>query len=263
MVTEGSEMKPEQSDRPSRDRALFDSIAESYVRKDLLAAHREARRQRLWQTIGYLHLSPEHEIIELGCGAGFAAEYLKGEYRHYVGVDHSEQLIDFARKHNTTESAEFFVGDITDLSLQNKFDRAFVIGVLHHVGDPVEALLKIRAVLKPGALFAVNEPSRANPLVQTARWVRTLSSRDYSDEQIQYRAKDLRGQLIDAGFVDCRLFGQGLLSTPFAEVAMPLQAIMHPLSRCACAVDRIFEESLPGLARSLAWNLICVGRNPG
>jgi SAM-dependent methyltransferase len=255
-------MTADGSDRSSRDRALFDSIAEAYAGKDLLPAQRQARRERLMQTVSHLDLSRDSDIIELGCGAGFAAKYLKGQYRRYVGVDYSEQLIDFARRHNESADAKFFVGDITALGLEGRFDGAFMVGVLHHIHDPVEALRKTRSVLKPGARLAVNEPSKANPVVQAARWARTLTNKDYSNEQIQYGADQLRRQLLDAGFVDCEVFGQGLLSTPFAEVAMPMQAVMQPLSKGACMLDRTIEKMLPRLARSIAWNAVAVARNP-
>jgi hypothetical protein len=43
---------------------------------------------------------------------------------------------------------------------------------------------------------------------------------------------------------------------------MPVQAVMRPLSKAACMPDRTIEKALPGLARSVAWNLVAVARNP-
>ncbi|MFQ5760663.1 MAG: hypothetical protein ACE5HM_06785, partial [Acidiferrobacterales bacterium] len=62
-------------DRKERDRRLFDSIAHRYVRKDMLPAQIAARRYRLRRTISRAGNSPKRKILEVGCGAGFAARY--------------------------------------------------------------------------------------------------------------------------------------------------------------------------------------------
>ncbi len=49
---------------------------------------------RLVQTLCHCRRNTgDLDILEVGCGAGFAAEYLSGFYRSYTGIDHSEELI--------------------------------------------------------------------------------------------------------------------------------------------------------------------------
>ncbi len=68
--------RPELTGRESRDQALFERVAADYHRKDLLPAHRRARRHRLMQTLRSVELPADCSILEVGCGAGFAADYL-------------------------------------------------------------------------------------------------------------------------------------------------------------------------------------------
>jgi len=41
----------------------------------------------LEQTMSILPVSGKIDILEVGCGAGFSAEYLRGRYNRYLGID--------------------------------------------------------------------------------------------------------------------------------------------------------------------------------
>ena len=81
--------------RESNDKKLFDDIAVNYVKKDLTTYCRVARKLRLVQSLKGIK-QPIKKILEVGCGAGFSVEYLKGKFINYTGVDYSENLIKYA-----------------------------------------------------------------------------------------------------------------------------------------------------------------------
>jgi SAM-dependent methyltransferase len=87
----------DESTREVKDRELFDRISGGYWLKDLLPAHRSARQCRLEQTIMSIPVSSNITILEVGCGAGFSAEYLRGKYHEYCGIDYSDELIKYLR----------------------------------------------------------------------------------------------------------------------------------------------------------------------
>ena len=75
-----------------------------------------------------------------------------------------------------------------------------------------------------------------------------------------YSGDGLRAVFNEAGCTLVKLIPQGLLSTPFAEIALPAQALLSPLSSLACAVDRTIENAVPWALKHLTWNLIAVAQ---
>jgi 2-polyprenyl-3-methyl-5-hydroxy-6-metoxy-1,4-benzoquinol methylase len=250
------------SGRKARDQALFERVAADYHRKDLMPAHRRARRHRLMQTLRSVGLPPGCSVLEAGCGAGFAADYLSGRYGQYMGIDYSQELIGYARKYNALSSVRFEVSDVNEFESDERFDLILMIGLLHHLDDPEKILVKMTALLKPGGWVVANEPQTANPLFQIARKLRMSLDRNYSNEQVQYGKKQLAQMFCRAGFSEIRIVPQGLFSTPLAEVAMPLQGLMSPVSAVLCALDGAIERCVGHLVVWPFWNLIVAGRHP-
>ncbi len=240
-----------------RDRALFDGIAESYCAKDLAGASRVARRQRLLRTVAALS---GKRVLEAGCGAGFSAQYLRGTFGEFVGVDYSQRLIDYARQHNSGPGVRFEVADLSVWQPDEPFDVVFLIGVLHHVEDLPAVMTSLVRLLKPGGWLVANEPHPANPLIRLARRIRKRIDKTYSDEQLQMSAQQLRTAYEQAGLTDIRIRPQGLLSTPLAEVVMGPQWLTRPIARAASGIDTAIEATLGGTARALTWNLVAAGR---
>ncbi len=250
-------MTTSQSDR---DRQHFDSIAEAYFAKDLAPAHRAARALRLKQTVGLVTPSTDGRLLEVGCGGGFAASYLKGHYREYLGVDHSERLVEFATDNVREDNVSFQCVDINNLKTPELFDLTFMIGLLHHLEDPVTSLRTMATLVKPGGWIVANEPQNGNPLISVARSWRKRVDTSYSDDQVDFSKLELVNMFQDAGLVDIRVQAQGLFSTPFAEVVMPLQGVVTPLSRASCALDKWLERRQGNWLQYLSWNLVVAGR---
>ena len=243
-----------------RDRELFDRIAEDYCQKDLLPAQRRARMLRLLQTFRHADIDDSGDLLEIGCGAGFAATYLRGRYRSFHGIDHSTKFVELANTINGGPGITFETADATTFGIDRRFDVIFMIGVLHHLTEPVAALRHLATLLKPEGTIVVNEPHDGNPLIQLARHIRTKTDSDYSEDQRVYSGDGLRAVFDEAGCTPVKLIPQGLLSTPFAEIALPAQTLLSPLSSLTCAVDRTIENAVPWALRYLTWNLIAVAQ---
>lgn len=207
-------------------------------------------------------LTPAADLLEIGCGAGFAASYLKGNYGSYVGIDQSQQLIDLARSYNASDVAHFHVSDITAYQPCKRFDGIFMIGVLHHLTHPERILKHAVDWLVPNGWLVVNEPHPANPLFSYARRVRKRIHKDYSTEQEEIAGEQLVGMFTEAGLGDIFLRPQGLLSTPFAEVIVRPLPLARMLAAPACTADRVLEKVAGPVLRHLSWNLIAAGRRP-
>jgi SAM-dependent methyltransferase len=245
--------------RGEADRSLYDRIAAELSRKDVLPASRIARQHRLRQTLSLVD-APLGRILEVGCGAGFSAAYLRGQYLEYVGVDHSEKLVEFARQYHPQDNTVFCAADINLLKCEQPFDCAFMIGVLHHLEEPVKSLRHIKSLTRSGGWIVANEPQPGNPLVSLARGIRKRFDENYSTDQVEFSAGQLRKIFLDAGLSDIRIVPQGYLSTPLAEVALPLQRALTGVAELSCLLDRGLEAMIGNWGNRLSWNLIIAAR---
>lgn len=102
--------------------------------------------------------------LSLGCGRGdvemkWAAT---GKFARIDAFDLSENRISFARKaaqeNGLSEIINFRVGDVYTIELgKEKYDFIFTEGSLHHFSQLAKIVLKIKAALKPGGYFFLNE----------------------------------------------------------------------------------------------------------
>ncbi len=250
------------SGHEDRDRELFGQIADNYCRKDLHYASRLARKQRLLQTLKPAPGGATGDLLEIGCGAGFAVQYLEGNFASYCGVDYADNLIRYAKTPHAGPNAQVLTANVKDFDPGRRFDLIFAIGVLHHLDEIDSALKHVVGLLKPGGWIAVNEPHPGNPLVSLARRFRKKVDSHYSDEQLEMTAAQLRDAYQTAGLRNIDVIPQGLFSTPFAEVAVKPQFLTVPMSAAACCLDTVCERTLKPVLRRVTWNLIAVGQRP-
>ncbi len=102
-------------------------------------------------------------VLEAGCGVGAQTVILAAHSprANITSIDISDTSVAQARK--TVEAAGFHnvtfqQADIFHLPFPpESFDHVFLCFVLEHLAHPVEALKKLKAVLKPGGSFTVIE----------------------------------------------------------------------------------------------------------
>ncbi|QDS86670.1 Phthiotriol/phenolphthiotriol dimycocerosates methyltransferase [Rosistilla ulvae] len=263
-AAESDRSRESETSLESRDRELFDTIAEKYAAKDRSPSVRPARRLRLLQTMRALPQSSLQgkRILEVGCGAGYSVDYLPADYACYLGIDYSEMLIDLARSERQTDRATFATTNARDLKTDEPFDIIFMIGVLHHMDQMDEVVQNLVSLLAPGGWLVVNEPQPSNPIVGLARRLRKQCDASYSDEQLELTGQEMESCFASAGLTSLRLRSQGLMSTPFAEVPMKPSWLTAPASRIACGLDRGIEAVAGRLLTPLTWNVIVAGQKP-
>lgn len=239
----------------SADKQLFDEIAESYVKKDLITYCRISRKLRLNRTLKSIS-KPIATLLEVGCGAGFTADYLKGQYAQFIGLDYSENLIAYARKYNSSDTAMFFCKNIKDFDSEQKFQVILMIGVLHHIPEVEKVLINLKSHLEPEGVIVANEPQKGNPIFNLMRKIRKKIDPNYSTNQIEFSKTELQRIFTKCGY-KVKTFPQGVLSTPLAETKILPGFIGTPLALLFKALDPMLENliSVPILCH-LAWNIV-------
>jgi len=110
--------------------------------------------------LNLLPANPQARLLELGCGSGntSAAALAEGKCGWACGIELCEGPAAEARN----KLNKVIVGDIERLSLElppASFDVLLMSEVLEHLRDPAPVLLKLRSLLKPGAIVLAGSPN--------------------------------------------------------------------------------------------------------
>jgi SAM-dependent methyltransferase len=201
-------------------------------------------------------------IVDIGCGLGASAKYLAGRYDHYIGIDHSAELLKAATHfHKGNPHVEFIAADILNVNLPpHTADLILSDGGLHHMTDLDAVMACLRRLAKPGAWFVAREPQNGNPFIQAMRWLRGRLDGDYSTEQQFFSESQVRELCRRHGLQQVDVSLQGFFVPPFAQVILNPQALSVPLSRLANRLDNTLNTYLPRPLRRLSFNLVLIAR---
>ena len=99
-------------------------------------------------------------VADLGCGSGkttFHLDRLAGTNGETIGIDNSEQRIEFAKKHYIAEGLHFELADIrSDLTSYGEFDFIWVRFVLEYYRTTAFDIIEnVSQMLKPGGIMCL------------------------------------------------------------------------------------------------------------
>jgi len=117
------------------------------------------------EALAMLDIDEDDEVLDVGCGTGFATEGLLERVDHVYGLDQSpHQLQKAYDKFGKHGRVRFHLGDAERLPfVDDAFDVVWSSGSIEYWPDPVATLEEIRRVTKPGGQVLVvgpNEPSQ-------------------------------------------------------------------------------------------------------
>ena len=105
-------------------------------------------------TLQRLNLKAGERVLDVGCGPGFLCETMAaavGPTGRVVGIDISQDLIDFASRHKISDRIDYRVGNATALPAEPaQFDAAVSTQVIEYVANVDAALREIARILRPG-----------------------------------------------------------------------------------------------------------------
>ncbi|HET9276464.1 MAG TPA: metalloregulator ArsR/SmtB family transcription factor [Gemmatimonadales bacterium] len=140
------------AERHRASQRFFDSAAGQWdrVRRELFGA-----RMALLAPLGLL--DPGWVVGDLGCGTGEVAEVILPFVGRVIGVDESAAMRQAARRRlGDTPALELRAGTLEALPIADgELDAAMLVLVLHHLSDPLRALVEARRTLRPGGRLLV------------------------------------------------------------------------------------------------------------
>ena len=138
---------------------IYDRYGERWytARNDPIALLRaEARGRNPWiiSEIAARFSGKSIRVLDIGCGAGFLANELALHGYNVTGLDTSEPTLEVARRHDSTGTVDFRVGDAYQMDFRDgAFDVVCAMDFLEHVERPEGIVREVSRVLKAGGLF--------------------------------------------------------------------------------------------------------------
>ena len=198
----------------------FDRWAQDGRDAGMESGHGDVARQ----VIDKMDIRPGHQILDLGCGNGWATRIL-GQVAPgagAVGTDASKEMIARAEKlHCYTIRARYEVGQFETLDLPaGRFDQVFSMEALYYAVDLQQTLAEMLRVLKPGGnadivldFYGEAEATHgwseaiglSMNLLTEAEWQAAFETAGFTEVALQ-RVIDSRGPGVEADFMPGECF---------------------------------------------------------
>lgn len=152
---------------------------ESYFFKDgiidasgVLSAHVKDFQEGLnW--IG-TYKNPPGKFLDIGCATGTFLSLAKKEGWECYGVEISDYAASIARE---KVGVDIFNGHLRKASFPaDFFDVVTMWDTIEHLSDPLEELLEVWRVLKPGGIILINTPNEGSFMRMVARFLYKISN---------------------------------------------------------------------------------------
>jgi ubiquinone/menaquinone biosynthesis C-methylase UbiE len=149
---------------------FWDRVAKRYAKKPL--GNEAAYRRKLAKTREYL--SPDMEVLEIGCGTGLTAVAHAPHVKHIRATDISEKMIEIAKDRAAAANVEnltFEALAVEDLDVADEsVDAVLALSLLHLLEDRQAVVARIHDMLRPGGIFVSNTVC----LGDNTRWFRFI-----------------------------------------------------------------------------------------
>jgi SAM-dependent methyltransferase len=100
-------------------------------------------------------------VLDAGCGAGYGAAELSLAAASVLGIDSSEEAINYARQQYGAGNLHFLVASAAQIPVRpQEFDLITAFELIEHLEDWRAFLCEMRRLLRPGGLFIVSTPNR-------------------------------------------------------------------------------------------------------
>lgn len=124
-----------------------------------------ARANLIRHKVAYLHARKKSleakRVLDVGCGTGYESAMVATPNREVVGIDTSDEAVEWARTMYRDENASFLTMPATELRFpDDSFDAVCSVQSIEHFDDVEVFLSEVVRILRPSGVLAVATPNR-------------------------------------------------------------------------------------------------------
>ena len=104
-------------------------------------------------------------VLDAACGSGYGSYEISKHAKSVIGIDISDESINYAIKNYKSENLNFEVASVTNLPfLDNSFDVVVSFETIEHISEEAQILFlkQIKNVLKDDGYFVISTPDKLN-----------------------------------------------------------------------------------------------------
>ncbi len=106
-------------------------------------------------------MAPGRRVLDAGCGSGYGADVLARTARVVLGIDISDDAIDYAQTHYHAAHVRFERASCLEIPAPDgSFDLVVAFEIIEHLSDWRGFLREVRRVLAPEGQFLVSTPNQ-------------------------------------------------------------------------------------------------------
>ena len=104
----------------------------------------------------------DKDVLDAACGCGYGSNLLSDEAKSVLGVDYSQEAIDYAQQFWRAKNVTFKRFDLgSDLATLGTFDVIVSLETVEHLNTPVvETCQKFQEILRSGGLLILSHPEK-------------------------------------------------------------------------------------------------------
>lgn len=102
------------------------------------------------------------DVLDAACGCGYGSNILSHQAKSVLGVDNSQEAIDYAQRHWGTENITFKQFDLDSEQITlGAFDVIVSLETIEHIDTPIlQTCRKFHRILRPGGLLVMSHPEK-------------------------------------------------------------------------------------------------------
>jgi len=134
------------------------------------------------------------DVLEIGCGAGYGAEYLSESASHITAVDISKEGVSQYWDRYSKGNVRFMLGDGNGLPFKHSsFDVVMSFQVIEHIEPKfvLAYLAEIRRVLKTGGIFICSTPNKKLRLLPFQKPRNPEHKKEYNRRELKILLKEI------------------------------------------------------------------------
>jgi len=99
-------------------------------------------------------------VLDVASGSGYGTKLLASQAKHVIGVDVSEEAVEYSKANYSAKNVTFKRGDGANIPIEdNSVDVVVSFETIEHIDDYVTFMKEIKRVLKKGGTFILSTPN--------------------------------------------------------------------------------------------------------